>query len=81
MLTLIASFEAGIAHELELEFKRLERKLSMQEVEALFGRFESHPLFKPLILDARTRWPAATWAFGMRHHKLEAISSPFRSRL
>lgn len=73
VLTLIASFEAGIAHELELEFKRLERKLSMQEVEALFGRFESHPLFKPLILDARTKMASRDLGFrDALHHKLEA---------
>ena len=71
VLTLIASFEAGIAHELELEFKRLERKLSMQEVEALFGRFESHPLFKPLILDARTKMASRDLGFrDALHHKL-----------
>lgn len=73
VLTLIASFEAGIAHELELEFKRLERKLSMQEVEALFGRFESHRLFKPLILDARTKMASRDLGFrDALHHKLEA---------
>lgn len=73
VLTLIASFEAGIAHELEQEFKRLGRKLSMQEVEALFGRFESHPLFKPLILDARTKMASRDLGFrDALHHKLEA---------
>lgn len=73
VLTLIASFEAGIAHELEQEFKRLERKLSMQEVEALFGRFESHPLFKPLILDVRTKMASRDLGFrDALHHKLEA---------
>ncbi len=73
VLTLIASFEAGIAHELELEFKRLERKLSMQEVEALFGRFESHPLLKPIILDARTKMASRDLGFrDALHHKLEA---------
>lgn len=72
VLTLIASFEAGIAHELEQEFTRLERKLSMQEVEALFGRFESHPLFKPLILDARTKMASRDLGFrDALHHKLE----------
>ncbi|WP_422844661.1 DNA-binding protein [Acidovorax sp. M2(2025)] len=73
VLTLIASFEAGIAHELEQEFNRLGRKLSMQEVEALFGRFESHPLFKPLILDARTKMASRDLGFrDALHHKLEA---------
>ncbi len=73
VLTLIASFEAGIAHELEQECKRLGRKLSMQEVETLFGRFESHPLFKPLILDARTKMASRDLGFrDALHHKLEA---------
>ena len=73
VLTLIASFDAGIAHELELAYMRLVRKLSMQEVEALFGRFESHPLFKPLILDARTKMASRDLGFrDALHHKLEA---------
>lgn len=73
VLTLIASFEAGIAHELEQECKRLDRKLSMQEVEALFGRFESHPLFKPLIVDARTKMASRDLGFrDALHHKLQA---------
>ena len=73
VLTLIASFEAGISHELEKEFNQLGRKLSMQEVEALFGRFESHPLFKPLILDARTKMASRDLGFrDALHQKLEA---------
>ena len=73
VLTLIASFEAGIAHELEKESSQLGRKLSMQEVEALFGRFESHPLFNPLILDARTKMASRDLGFrDALHHKLEA---------
>ena len=73
VLTLIASFEAGIAHELEQEFNQLGRKLSMHEVEALFGRFESHPLFKPLIMDVRTKMASRDWGFrDALHHKLEA---------
>ena len=73
VLTLIASLETGLAHELEKEFKRLGRKLSMQEGATLFGQFESHPLFKPFILDARTKMASRDLGFrDALHHKLEA---------
>ena len=73
VLTLIASLETGLAHELEKESTQLGRKLSMQEGAALFGRFESHPLFKPFILDARTKMASRDLGFrDALHHKLEA---------
>lgn len=73
VLTLIASYETGIAHELEQESGKLGRKLSMQEAEALFARFEKHPLFKPLILEARTKMASRDLGFrDALHHKLQA---------
>lgn len=73
VLTLIASYENGFAHELAKESERRGQKLSMQEAETVFDRFQSHPLFQPLILDARTKM--ASRDLGLRdalHHKLEA---------
>ena len=73
VLTLIASFESGIAHELEKESTQRGRKLTMQEVEALFAQFESHPLFKPLMTDARAKMASRDLGFrDALHHKLEA---------
>lgn len=73
VLNLIASYENGFAHELELEATRLGQPLSMQEAEGLFTRFESHPLFKPLIVDARTKMASRDLGFrDALHHKLEA---------
>ncbi|SCK11700.1 DNA-binding protein [Vogesella sp. LIG4] len=73
VLTVIASYEAGIAHELQQESQKLARKLTQKETETLFGRFESHPLFKPLILDARTKMASRDLGFrDALHHKLEA---------
>lgn len=73
VLTLIASYETGIAHELELASGKLGRKLSMQEAEALFAQFEKHPLFKPLILEARTKMASRDLGFrDALHHKLQA---------
>lgn len=72
VLTLIASYESGIAHELEQESQKLGRKITQTETEALFARFESHPLFKPLILDARTKMASRDLGFrDALHHKLE----------
>lgn len=73
VLNLIASYESGVAHELEQEFNKLGRKLTSREAEALFAQFAQHPLFKPLILDARTRMASRDLGFrDALHHKLEA---------
>jgi hypothetical protein len=73
VLNLIASFETGIAHELENASQTLGRKLSQKEAEALFASFEKHPLFKPLILDARTKMASRDLCFrDALHDKLEA---------
>lgn len=73
VLTLIAGFESGIAHELKQQYSRLGRKLSQTEAEALFKQFESHPLFKPMMLDARTKMASRDLCFREAlHEKLEA---------
>lgn len=72
VLTLIASFETGVAHELKLASEKEGRKLSQKEAEALFKTFESHPVFKPLILDARTKMASRDLCFrDALHKKLE----------
>jgi hypothetical protein len=73
VLTLIASYESGIAHELEQESARLGRMLTQKEAEVLFMQFEKHPLFRPLILDARTKMASRDMGFrDALHHKLVA---------
>lgn len=73
VLNLIASYESGIAHALEQASNKLGRKLSQKEAESLFASFESHPLFKPLILDARTKMASRDLCFrDALHEKLEA---------
>lgn len=73
VLNLIASFEAGIAHELEKKSLAQERKLTQKEAESLLSSFEQHPLFKPLILDARTKMASRDLCFrDALHAKLEA---------
>jgi hypothetical protein len=73
VVNLIASFEAGIAHELEKASKAQGRKLTQKEAENLIASFEKHPLFKPLILDARTKMASRDLCFrDALHEKLEA---------
>ena len=73
VLNLIASYESGIAHELEQASAAQGRKLTQKEAESLFASFEKHPLFKPLILDARTKMASRDLCFrDALHEKLEA---------
>ncbi len=73
VLTLIASFESGLAHELERISNQKGRKLYSKEAEDLFTGFDEHPLFKPLILDARTKMASRDKCFrDALHEKLEA---------
>ncbi|AFP32788.1 hypothetical protein [Marinobacter sp. BSs20148] len=73
VLNLIASFESGIAHELEKASQAQGRKLTQKEAERLLRSFEQHPLFKPLILDARTKMASRDLCFrDALHKKLEA---------
>ena len=55
VLTIIASFETGIAHELKRRSENLGRQLSPAEVEQIFKLFSEHPLHRPYIEDARTK--------------------------
>lgn len=73
VLTLIASFESGIAHELKAAHNQKGAKLTQKEAVALFDSFEQHPLFKPLIIDARTKMASRDLCFrDALHEKLEA---------
>ncbi|BCV51745.1 DNA-binding protein [Shewanella algae] len=73
VLTLIASFESGIAHELERQSTSQGRPLTQKEAELLFASFEQHPLFRPLITDARTKMASRDLCFrDALHEKLEA---------
>src|SRR5690625_1446995 len=73
VLNLIASYESGIAHELQEASDKRGRKLSQKEAEELFTSFEKHPLFSPLVLDARTKMASRDLCFrDALHEKLEA---------
>ncbi|CAM5199330.1 hypothetical protein OURE66S_01597 [Oligella ureolytica] len=73
VLTLISSFESGLAHELERKSLEVQRKLSQKEAENILVNFERHPLFSPLLVDARTKMASRDLCFrDALHHKLES---------
>jgi hypothetical protein len=73
VLNLIASYESGLAHELERASKKWGRKLTQQEADEELAQLESHPLYRPFILDARTKMASRDLGFrDALHQKLEA---------
>lgn len=63
ILNLIASFETGLAHEMELKSNSLGRKLSKSEMDDLLKIFAEHPLHKPHIENARTKMATRDYGF------------------
>lgn len=73
VLTLIASFESGIAYEFEVASNKKEDKLTQKEARDIISNFEKHPLYKPYIVDARTKMASRDLCFrDALHEKLEA---------
>jgi hypothetical protein len=68
VLKLIASFETGLAHEMKEKFNSLGRKLSKSEMDLLLNQFAEHPLFKPLIEDARIKMASRDYGFRKIFH-------------
>ena len=72
VLDLIASFESGLAHELEKKAAELGRPLSPGEADELFREFAGHPAFRPLVDQARTKMASRDLCFrDALHNKLE----------
>ncbi|MCT0023943.1 plasmid segregation protein ParM [Weissella confusa] len=64
VLVLIASFEAGIAYEIEQKSTDENRKLTKDEVDIILQRLANHPAQKPLLDNARTKM--ASRDYGLR---------------
>lgn len=69
VLKLIASFETGLAHEMKKQSESLGRKLSKFEMDTLLQNFSEHPLFKPLIEDARIKMASRDYGFRKVFHE------------
>ena len=72
VLDLIASFEAGLAFEMEKKSKSLGRKLYPAEVDAIFDEFANHPAQLPHVEKARIKMASRDLHFRAAfHHRLE----------
>jgi hypothetical protein len=72
VLDLIASFEAGLAHELKVKSEALGRKLLPKEANHIFADFTAHPMHSPLIDKARIKMASRDLHFrDAVHHKLQ----------
>lgn len=72
VLNSIASFETGLAYELEKRSKALNRMLEPGEVDKIFNEFSQHPQQHPYIEDARIKMASRDMHFrDALHLKLE----------
>lgn len=77
VLDLIASYECGLAAMIKDQSEQLGRKLNNWEMEDLFSAFETLPLWKPLIIRARTKMASRDMALRDAFHmQLEEYIRP-----
>lgn len=77
VLTLIASYECGLAAMIKEQSEQLGRKLNNWELSDLFTGFESLPLWKPLIIQARTKMASRDMALrDAFHYQLKEYIKP-----
>lgn len=80
VLDLIASYECGLAAMIQDQSVQLGRKLNNWEMADLFSAFESLPLWKPLIVRARTKMASRDMALRDAFHmQLEEYIRPLES--
>ena len=73
VLTVIASFEAGLAHEINLAYQRHGTRQKWKEVDDLLIALASHPQQQPALLQARTKMASRDLGFrDALHEKLES---------
>jgi len=77
ILTLIASYECGLADMIKQQSEALGHKLNNWEMTDLFNAFETLPLWKPLIVQARTKMASRDMALrDAFHFQLEEYIKP-----
>ncbi len=69
ILNLVASFETGIAYEIEKCYKKVGRKLQPHQIDEIFIYFSEHPLQRPHIEDARIKMASRDLHFRDAFHK------------
>lgn len=77
VLTLISSYECGLAAMIKEQSELIGRKLDNWELSDLFDAFERLPMWKPLIISARTKMASRDMALrDAFHYQLEEYIKP-----
>ena len=80
ILTLISSYECGLASMIEEQSKQMGRKLNNWELSDLFDAFEKLPMWKPLVISARTKMASRDMALrDAFHYQLEEYIKPLEN--
>lgn len=80
ILTLISSYECGLASMIKEQSEQLGRKLNNWELSDLFVAFEKLPMWKPLIISARTKMASRDMALrDAFHYQLEEYIKPLEN--
>lgn len=80
VLTLIASYETGLAHEIKKKYEKLNRKLNEDETTQLFNEFEKNPIWKPQIDTVRIKMSTRDHALrGKIHPELSEYIQPLNT--
>ena len=80
VLTIIASYETGLAHEIKNRSEVLKRRLTENEVNLLFIEFENNPIWKPQIEVVRIKMSSRDHAFrGVIHPELINYIQPLNT--
>ena len=80
VLTIIASYETGLAHEIKRRYEKLKRKLNENETNQLFNEFENNPIWKPQIEIVRIKMSSRDNALrGVIHPELSNYIQPLNT--
>ena len=80
VLTLIASYESGLAYELKIAYEEKGRKLTQKETRQIFEKYHTHPRNAPFLYDVRSKMASRDLAFrDALHQKLEEYIHPLSS--
>lgn len=80
ILTLISSYECGLASMIKEQAEQLGRKLNNWELSDLFEAFEKLPMWKPLIISARTKMASRDMALrDAFHYQLQEYIKPLEN--
>lgn len=78
ILSLISSFETGLAHEMKKRFEENDhKKLTPKMLDELFAEFASHPLFVPQIESAQIKMASRDYCLRQTLH--EKLQNKIRS--